>query len=290
MFARHIVALVAVALLAVISALTGCGAKDLSTAAIAQAADATVAERGMRIALKQTLTLPGGGRVESSGSGVIDTAGQASHLTLEVTSAPDVVVGAFDTRDLSTEVITHRATVYTHSAQLNQLLGAGRKWVKIDAVEMGRAAGVDVAALPRAGQDPAQAMSQLRAVSGKVETVGREEVRGVATTHHRTTIDLRRYPALVPAADRAAARAAIARLVDEIGVSEIPVDVWIGEDDLVRRLSQKLPLEIDGGPIAIDQRFEFYDFGTAVHIEVPSPSEVTDVTDLPAAGTATVGP
>lgn len=288
MYARHIVALLA--LLTAVAALAGCGAKDLSTAAIAQAADATMAERGMRIALQQTLTMQGAGRIETSGSGVMDTAGQASHLTLKVTSAPDVVVGAFDARDLSTEVITDRATVYTHSAQLNQLLGATRKWVKIDAAEMGRAAGVDVAALPQSGQDPAQAMRQLRAVSGKVRTVGRDEVRGVATTHYRTTIDLRRYPALAPAADRAAARASIDRLIDELGVSEIPVDVWIGKDGLVRRLRQKLPLEIAGGPIAIEQRFEFYDFGSAVRIEVPSPREVTDVTELAASGAATIGP
>jgi hypothetical protein len=288
MSARHTVALAA--LLALVTALSGCGAKDLSPAAIAQAADATVAERGMRIALKQTLTMPGAGRVETSGSGVMDTAGQASHLTLKVTRAPDVVVGAFDTRDLTIEVITDHAAVYTHSAQLNQLLGAGRRWVRIDAVEMGRAAGIDIAALPQTGQDPAQAMRQLRAVSGKVETVGREEVRGVATTHYRTTIDLRRYPALAPAADRAAARAAIDRLVAQIGVSEIPVDVWIGEDDLVRRLRQKLPLQVAGGPIAIEQRFEFYDFGTAVRVEIPSPREVTDVTDLAASGAATICP
>ena len=288
MYARRLLAVLA--LLAALALLTGCGAKDLSTAAIAQAADATVAERGMRIALKQTLTMPGAGRIETTGTGVMDTAGQASHLTLKVTRAPDVVVGAFDTRDLSTEVIVDHATVYTHSAQLNQLLGAGRRWVKIDAVEMGRAAGVDVAALPQTGQDPAQAMRQLRAVSGKVETVRREKVRGVATTHYRTTIDLRRYPALAPAADRATARAAIDRLVEEIGVSEIPVDVWIGEDDLVRRLSQKLPLEIAGGPIAIEQRFEFYDFGADVRIDVPAPGEVTDVTDLAASGAATIGP
>lgn len=274
------------ALLALLPLLAGCGARDLSTTGIAQAAEATVAEHGMRIALEQTLTLPGAGRVATSGSGVMDTAAQVSHLTLKVTRVPDVVVGAFDTTDLSTEVITDRATVYTHSAQLSQLLGAGRKWVKIDAVEVGRAAGVDIAALPQAGQDPAQAMRQLRAVSGKVETVGREKVRGVETTHYRTTIDLRRYSAHAPAAERAA----IDRLIDEIGAGTIAVDVWIGEDDLVRRLSQKLPLKIPGGPTEIEQRFEFYDFGTRVRIDVPRPSEVTDVTDLAASGAATIGP
>ena len=273
-----------------IAALAGCGADDVSTASIAEAADATVAERGMRIALSQTLTIAGGGRMSTSGTGVMDTRGQASHLTLRVTSAPDVIVGAFDKSDLVTQVITDHAVVYTHSPQLSQLLGAGRDWVKIDAAEVGKAAGIDVSALTQPGQDPTQAVRQLTAVSGEVKTIGREDVRGVATTHYRATVDLRRSPDLVPAADRAAARAAIDRLIEMTGGSPVPVDVWIGADDRVRRLSQKLSLTAAGGPSAIEQRFEFYDFGTKVDIDVPDADEVTDVTDLAAAGTATLGP
>jgi len=276
--------------LAVIPALVGCGAEDLSTASIAEAADATVAEQGMRIALRQTLTLPGGQRMATSGTGVMDTRGQASQLTLRVTSAPDVIVGAFDKNDLVTQVITDHATVYTHSPQLSQLLGAGRDWVKFDAAEIGRAAGLDVSALTQPGQDPTQVMRQLKAVSGKVETVGREEVRGVATTRYRATVDLRRYPDLVPRADRAAARAAIEQLIEMTGAATMPVDVWVGGDDRVRRIAQKLSLDAAGMSSAIEQRFEFYDFGAKVDIRVPDPDDVTDISDLAAAGTATLGP
>ena len=277
-------------LLAALPALAGCGAEDLSTASIAEAADATVAEHGMRIALRQTVTLPGGGRMATSGSGVMDTRGQASHLTLRVTSAPDVVVGAFDKNDLVTQVITDHATVYMHSPQLSQLLGTGRDWVKIDAAEIGEAAGIDVSGLTQSGQDPTQAMRQLKAVSGKVETIGREDVRGVSTTHYRATVDLRRFPDLVPRADRAAARAAVDQLIDVTGAGTVPVDVWIGADDRVRRLAQKLSLDAGGASSAIEQRFEFYDFGAKVDIRVPDPGKVTDVGDLATAGTATLGP
>ena len=290
MYARRLLALLA--LLAAIPVLAGCGAESLSTASIAEAADVTVAERGMRIAIRQTLTLPGAGRMSTTGSGVMDIAGQASHLTMKVTSAPDVVVGAFDKNDLSTEVITDHAVVYTHSAQLSQLLGAGRKWLRIDAVKVGEAAGLDVSTLTQPGQDPTQALRQLKAVGADVEKVGREDVRGVETMRYRATVDLRRYPALAPAADRAAARDAIERLIELTGASTIPVDVWIGEDDLVRRVSQKLSFKGAGGPSAIEQRFELYDFGTKVDIKIPPRSQVADVSDLAAAaaGAATVGP
>ena len=51
----------------------------------------------------------------------------------------------------------------------------------------------------------------------------------------------------------------------------------------MRRLAQKLSLDAAGGPSTIEQRFEFYDFGTKVDIRVPDPDEVTDVSDLAAA-------
>ena len=290
MYARRLLALLA--LLAAIPVLAGCGAENLSTASIAEAADVTVAERGMRIAIEQTLTLPGAGagRMKTTGSGVMDTAGQASHLTMKVTSAPDVVVGAFDKNDLSTEVITDRTVVYTHSAQLSQLLGAGRRWLRIDAAKVGEAAGIDVSALTQPGQDPTQALRQLKAVGADVEKVGREDVRGVETMRYRATVDLRRYPAHAPAAERAAAREAIERLIDMTGASTIPVDVWIGQDDLVRRVAQKLALKGAGGPSSVEQRLELYDFGTRVDIRIPPPSQVTDMTKLAASGAATIGP
>ena len=197
---------------------------------------------------------------------------------------PDVIVGAFDASDLATEVITDHAVVYTHSAQLSQLLGAGRKWVKFDAEKLGRLAGIDVSALTQSGQDPTQAVRQLRAVSDDIEKVGREQVRGVDTMHYRATVELRRYPALVPAGERAAARDAIDQLIEMTGAATVPVDVWVGEDDLVRRLAQKLTLKGAGGPSEIEQRFEFYDFGADVDVRIPPPSEVADVTDLAASG------
>ena len=181
----------------------------------------------------------------------MDTRGQRSHLT--ITAGPDVIVGAFDRSDLTTELITDHLTVSTQSPQLGQLLGA----------------------------------------SGDVERVGRELVRGVRTTHYRATIDLRRYPQLAPAAERAAARWAIEQIIEETGASTVPVDVWIGPDRLVRRLTQKLTLTAHGGPSATEQTFELYDFGAKVAIPLPGADEVADVTDLAVAGgggTATRGP
>jgi hypothetical protein len=212
-------------------------------------------------------------------------------MTLSVTDGPDLVVGAFDRGDLTTEVITDRFTVYTHSPQLSQMLGDGRKWVKVVGAQISAAAGVDVSALTQQGQDPGQVLAQLNAVSGDVETVGEEEVRGAATTHYRATVDLRRYPGLVSEPDRVAARDAVDALIGRSAASRIPVDVWLDDDGRVRRLAQTLALEVGGGPSsAIEQRFDLYDFGTKVRVEIPDPGDVTDLPDLVDLRGATVGP
>ena len=82
----------------------------------------------------------------------------------KVTSGPDVIVGAFDKSDLTTEVITDHAVVYTHSAQLSQLLGAGRKWVKFDVEKVGQAGRHRRlrADAVRPGPDPGRAPAQGR--------------------------------------------------------------------------------------------------------------------------------
>ncbi len=162
--------------------------------------------------------------------------------------------------------------------------------MKFDAAEIGRAAGIDVSALTQSGQDPTQAMRQLKAVSGKVETIGREEVRGVATTHYRATVDLRRFPDLVPARrPRRRARRDRPAHRDDRRRHHCPSTSGSERTTACAALAQKLSLDAAGVSSAIEQRFEFYDFGAKVDIRVPDPDEVTDVSDLAAAGHGDAG-
>ena len=279
------------AALAVFAALSGCGADDLSPTSIARAADATIAKNGMKIQIDQTMTVPGAGPVTMTGAGAIDTRGQASHLTMKLTGMPGGGTGGLDADDLTTEVITDRLVVYTRTPQLGSALGQGKSWLKVDLAEAAKGAGIDLASMMQTGQDPAQAIRQLEAVSGDIEKVGEEDVRGVSTTHYRATIDFSKYPELVPAADRAAARASMQQLTKLTGAKTAPVEVWVGEDDLLRRFKQKLRLEIPGaGASSIEQQFELYAFGTKVDITVPDADKVVDASKLAARGAAALTP
>ena len=79
-------------------------------------------------------------------------------------------------------------------------------------------------------------LDYLRAVSGAIETDGTEELRGVETTHYYAIVDLLRYEKIAPPAEREKVRALLGEVVDEPGLGEIPMDVWVDELGLVRKL------------------------------------------------------
>lgn len=287
MSARPLVALLA--LLAAIPLLTGCGGgtDTLSSAAVAKAADATVAKGGTRISLQSDATFPGGaGQLKMSGEGVVDGRTQQGRLTLRATSAP-----AGESRDtLGQEVVFDKLVLYLRSPLFAAALRGGKKWVRIDLSRAGKAAGIDLASLTQSGQDPSQSLRLLRAVSGDITEIGKEDVRGVSTTHYKATIDLRKYPGTVPAEDRAAARATVKTLTRALGGSTSPVEFWIDEDDLVRRYAQSLKVETAGGTGTIEQRVDYYDHGTEIDVIIPPARDVQDFTDIAAAGLSGDGP
>jgi hypothetical protein len=133
------------------------------------------------------------------------------------------------------------------------LFGTGTdKWVKMTgAVD-------DDEAL--ASLSPQKLLRILRDASSETEDLGDEEIRGVDTVGYRLTVDCE-----------------VALLSCD---STAPVDVWIGDDGIVRRIE----LEDDDGNVT----FEFFDFGADVEIEAPPPEEVVDE-DLVAGGSSAGG-
>ena len=101
---------------------------------------------------------------------------------------------------------------------------------------------------------PEALLAMLRDASQSTERVGEEQVRGDDTVRYRLVVECEQ----VELTDCDAATAA--------------VDVWIGEDGLVRRIA----VEQGSSPFAV----EFYDFGADVDIEPPSQGEVQSVDGL----------
>ena len=160
---------------------------------------------------------------------------------------------------------------------------SGKQWIAVDTKRFGatgRGSG-DTALGIGSQSDPTKILAYLGKVSNGVQLVGTETIRGVETTHYRATVDLTK------AADAAelppSLRAAVGRLSSKVG--DIPVDVWIDADGLLRR--EKLGMSLGsflpaasgasgstGGSATVTVQLDLYDFGAPVHVQAPPPDQV----------------
>ena len=131
------------------------------------------------------------------------------------------------------------------------------------------------------GIDPRDVFGFLKAVSGSIEAVGSEEIRGVETSHYRATIDPAKLDELVPAAQRKASAASI-DAARQAGIDELPLDVWIDADQRVRKLSIDLDAKQPGTDASLKASLvvELYDYGTPLELELPPADQVADAATL----------
>ena len=168
-------------------------------------------------------------------------------------------------------------TAYVRMAFLSMFLGAETDWLSMpaeDADSMGDFTGGFVPATQT------DILEVFERVDATVEDLGPDEVRDVATTHYRVTVDV---AALVEAGDEEALEAL--ELSGPVPLDELAVDFWIGADDLVYRFV----MEIDGDDVETEPgegfetmslTFETFGYNEPINIEAPDPADVTDVEDL----------
>jgi hypothetical protein len=253
--------------------------------AVAQAAERTGNVEGLRFSLTGEMNVPKAGSVSFTGSGVSDLRNERGAVTMDMSDFAEkaAAAGAPVNGDYTMEMVFDRRTLYMKWALLAPGLG-GKSWMKLDLERLAEAAGIDSGLLraeQQQGGDPAATLRYLRAASEDVEELGTEEVRGAKTTHYRTTVDLRRYPDLLPPDRRELARRSIERIIEQTGNDTMDVEVWVGEDELVRRVKWAQSIRSPAAGDAVEAAFtcDFYDFGTPVTVEPPPDEEVMDVTE-----------
>jgi hypothetical protein len=199
-----------------------------------------------------------GETVEFRGPGEVADHGRKFHMRMTMPAALLGMKGLRG-RDVTLDVVSEGRYFYFRGGPFTEL--AGGKWVRIKDDEPGFDLGQN---------DPSQMLEYLRATS-EVEPLGKDTVRGVDTTHYEARIQLDRVAERVsPDAARA-----LRQMTQGAGIKEIPLEVWIDDESLVRRL------EMDWHPKGASFTFdmEMFDFGD-VQIDVPSASESVDLTKL----------
>ncbi len=206
--------------------------------------------------------------------GEVDNAAKRSHLKMGIDGGGaglgEALGGSF-----SLELVTDDQTVYVRSPLLTRLGKGDKPWLKVDASKWAKSK-----SLGPGTQDPGRFLTFLEGAGGTVTTVGREDLRGVSTTHVRTTLDIAKAIAEAPAAQRQ-------KLEDQLSgfggagaaMRQIPADAWLDDDGYVRKVVLSFP--VPGGSGAGSTKsskatitLELYDFNRPVDIKIPDPSEV----------------
>jgi hypothetical protein len=203
--------------------------------------------------------------VKGGGRGVFDTGTTGSgrlSMTVEGTGGATTV-----------DTIVDGTVLYIRSPVFQQVLPAGKEWVRLDLAQLAKQQGVDLGSLVDSNPTPNGALAYLRGSTGKVRDLGKEKVRGVETTHYRATIDLEQAARQA----KGSTRESIRRVIDVAGVKNLPVDVWVGEDGYVRKVTYA---QHSGKNQSAKITMELYDFGAPVTIAPPPATAAIDFQKL----------
>lgn len=260
------------ALIAAATGLAACGGASSKTAAraapesaylaaVTRAADVTDRVPGYKLALTATTTI-NGSSTTLSGSASLDDRGSEGEMTIQV--AGKRIEEVFDKPFIYIKLPSGTPASATH----------GKPWGRIDFSAVGSSFGDST--LGEGSSDPAQELGYLKS-AGTVTRVGSEAVRGAPVTHYHALIELDRLAAAVPAAQRAGERKAAAMLERITGSRTLPMDVWVGADGRVARLSFTESICSPEGKIQESENLELFDYGRQPVVAPPPQAQVSDI-------------
>jgi hypothetical protein len=271
-------ALAALALLCLALAAAACGgsstASTSGTDTSSNSAQSAVASAGSKSSgagsAKASFKADFTGVTSGTMTGEGEFSQREGHLTLDMSGLGDGLFGGGQA-----ELVFSDLVYYMKLPSGSGLpLPPGKEWVKLDLKKLGESTGLDLGQLTQLSQsDPSQALDFLQGASDDFHEVGTEDVRGAPTTHYAGTIDLAKAAENAPA-DIAEQYRKLAELAPS---SEVPMDVWVGEDGYVHKLrfEQKLT---EGASMTMEE--ELYDFGANVDVSAPPEDQVVDLTQF----------
>ncbi|MGH9180002.1 MAG: hypothetical protein ACRD0N_15830 [Acidimicrobiales bacterium] len=165
---------------------------------------------------------------------------------------------------------------------------AGREWFRMDFEALTEATGVEGLGevFQSQSNDPGSALLYLEGVAGEVEKIGEERIRGANTTWYGATVDLAKAADAAPDEETAEA---IRAQSEVFSLTRMPVEMWLDSEGRVRRILQKIDYSraAQGGrfragtlPASAEITQEYYDFGTAVSVQVPPSDDVAQFSEV----------
>ncbi len=263
---------------------TGNAAERVSAAA-ARTAQLESYQFAMEFGVEGVPDLPGA--MVFSAEGAIDSVNGRLRMRIDLHSILDAAPAGTDDAELELirsllgdgiiEFISDGETVYLQWSLFTTLFGADTKWVSFADDSGDALGGLNVEQL-----SPDSFLAFFSSV-GDIEDRGSAVTRGVDTTHYVGTLDLAQAIVLADPAQAEEVERQIAELgIDSLGT--MPVELWIDGDGFLRRftmdfdfsqLGEAAAAEIGAGRLFISA--DFFNFGDAVQITLPSADEVTEL-------------
>lgn len=245
-----------------------------------------------------------------SGSGAVDLQANRGSIHLDFSGMSSPEASGLPGGLTSGDVVFDGTTVYLRLPAT--LAGKGKPWARISPSSLfgsasGNGSGPFGAGLFGLG-DPTRSLGMLDGLGVTATVVAHDTVRGQATTHYRTTIDLGKAsgaPGATPTA-----------LSGFPFPTALPADVWVDGQGRLARVTVTLdftkafagmmagfaaglnggtpgavPTPAPSGFSFIDtSTYEAYDYGTPVTVTIPPPDQVEDGANLPDLGLGMSGP
>jgi hypothetical protein len=249
--------------------------------------DASTGRFEVTVAVDGPATEAAGGPVEVKIEGAYDIANDVYRVAVDTESLGSALGGELGSEAAGAvmddvELIVAGDDVYLNLGPLAELLGSDVSWFKITLPEL---LGGEDGQAPALAPDPGAALELLNGLGPDATEVGTEQVRGVDTTHYKGTISVQEALDSVPEAERSELEEALGTLVPELVLPDIPVDVWIDEAGMVRRVTMSVSADSFGlpelvGAGSVSLTVEFFDIGEPVDVQIPPEEEVTSLDEL----------
>lgn len=250
-----------------------------------QAADATASMDTMSMTMDLEMTgMPLIGNVSMAVEGSIDNEAELAYMKMDMSEMYDAM-GSLGSEDLPAdagimEMIIDGDTTYVKSSLFDMMPGAesGKPWHVAPSDEVS-----DSETFGQGSNDPREFLEFLRNSGSEVTDVGTEEIRGVQTTHLQTVLTPENLYDSASEDEQADMESSLEDLGAQ-GIDEIPVDVWVDADGMVRKMVMTMDLSeatTDDGlsmeGVGMTMSYEMFDFGEPVDITVPDESETQEL-------------
>jgi hypothetical protein len=268
--------LLAVQLVACVVGLTACGGDALSLDPVASAATKTAEAGSSRVEFTMAMKVAGES-VDMSGSGAFDFDELRGTLTYDMT-LPEVGDVRMEMRMVGTKMY-----VRMPAALAGEALPEGKEWLRFDLEKARDQLGMGSLDLG-AQQDPTKMLQYLRTAGVEVREDGTAAIRGVETKRYVGELDFRKAleagleESGLSKQEQKQARHGMTKMLEQLESASIPIEVFIGEDGLLRRITLELDMAVEGERIDVSMKMDYFDFGVDVDVEAPPASSVMDFT------------